>query len=92
MAQLPLVLPDLRRLRRAARLLLCTAVVLLVVVAACGPSGPDATPLAPEVLSRLGAAGPPLVLDVRSAVELAAGHAPGARSAVTARPRARIGP
>jgi rhodanese-related sulfurtransferase len=81
MAYLPGVLPDLRRLRVAGRALLAAAIALVALVAACGPPGrSDVATLSPAALrARLDAGDAPVVLDVRSAVEFAAGHVPGAR-------------
>ncbi|MCG8590942.1 MAG: rhodanese-like domain-containing protein [Proteobacteria bacterium] len=61
------------RPRRYARWLLGPALVLVAGAAAASELSPD------ELLARLRADAPPLVLDVRTAAEYEAGHIPGAR-------------
>jgi rhodanese-related sulfurtransferase len=64
---------DLRWVRRAA------AVALLLTIVACGPSGSGGGDVSPsELMGRLESSSAPLVLDVRTPGEFAAGHVPGA--------------
>jgi rhodanese-related sulfurtransferase len=63
----------LRHARRAA------GAALLLALLACGPAGEAAGDVsASELLSRIERGDAPLVLDVRTPAEFAAGHVPGA--------------
>lgn len=64
---------DLRWVRRAA------AAALLLTILACGSSGSGGGDVSPsELMGRLESSSAPLVLDVRTPGEFAAGHVPGA--------------
>jgi len=52
---------------------------ICLLAGACSPRGPEGASISgAELLSRMDSAGAPLVLDVRSVREYAAGHVPGA--------------
>jgi rhodanese-related sulfurtransferase len=66
--------------RRLAALGLASLLASGLVGLACRPAGAEADLAASELAARIEAGDPPLLLDVRSPEEFAAGHVPGAQN------------